>query len=105
MWDRRFLGDKAKPQSGRARAERLYECPKGMERHHIDGNPLNNSPENIMIVTVKEHRTLDGRSVQDKWGRYTKRNLPPPIRDKYGRFTTKILPPPKRDVLGRYASC
>jgi hypothetical protein len=39
----------------------MFPCPKGKERHHIDGNPLNNSPENILLVTRKEHMMADGR--------------------------------------------
>lgn len=57
MWK----GDKATQHSGRNRARIRYRCPKGMERHHIDGNPLNNTPENIMFVTRKQHMVLDGR--------------------------------------------
>lgn len=57
MWK----GNKATTQSGRERASRLFKCPKGKEIHHIDGNPLNNSPENIIFVTRKEHMELDGR--------------------------------------------
>ena len=35
--------------------------PEGYERHHIDGNPHNNDPSNIAIVTRKEHMFLDKR--------------------------------------------
>jgi hypothetical protein len=49
---------------GNKRAIRLYSCPKGKDRHHIDGNPFNNAPENIMFVTRKEHQLLDGRMIQ-----------------------------------------
>jgi hypothetical protein len=50
-----------KPASGRVQAERKFFCPKGHERHHIDGNPLNNDPSNIQIVKRKEHMSVDGR--------------------------------------------
>jgi hypothetical protein len=50
-----WKGDKAKPKSGRERARNMFPCPQGKQRHHIDGNPLNNIPENIMFVTPKEH--------------------------------------------------
>lgn len=67
MWK----GNTATKQSGRCRAIRQYSCPKGMERHHIDGNPLNNSPENIVLVTRKDHMKLDGRMKhRDKLGRF-----------------------------------
>ena len=56
-----WKGDNALPESGRDRANRLFSCPKGFQRHHIDGNPLNNDPSNIKIVTPKEHLTIDGR--------------------------------------------
>jgi hypothetical protein len=57
MWK----GDKAGIGSAHYRARSRYKVPKGYERHHIDGNPYNNNPENIAIVTRKEHQILDGR--------------------------------------------
>ena len=56
-----WKGDKAKPNSGRVRAIKLFPCPRDKERHHVDGNPLNNVSENIAIVTRKQHMELDGR--------------------------------------------
>lgn len=29
--------------------------PKGHHIHHVDGNPLNNTPENLRCVSVREH--------------------------------------------------
>lgn len=55
------LKDNAAKSTGWIRAERLFPCPEGFERHHIDGNPLNNDPNNVQIVTHKEHIRLDGR--------------------------------------------
>lgn len=64
-----WKGDNIKPGSGRNRAIRMYpeklpccNCgyPKS-ERHHIDGNTVNNLPENIMRLCKKCHMTLDGR--------------------------------------------
>jgi len=57
----RWKGDLCKQANGNQRARRMYPCPAGKERHHIDGNPLNNLPENIAFVTRKEHQLLDGR--------------------------------------------
>ena len=54
-------GNNVKVKTGYIRARRWFECEEGKERHHIDGNPLNNDPENIMFVTRKEHMILDGR--------------------------------------------
>jgi hypothetical protein len=57
-----WKGDNVKlKRSGNLRASRHIPCPKGYERHHIDGNPLNNDLSNIAIVTRKEHMILDGR--------------------------------------------
>lgn len=66
-----WKGDRITQHSGRDRARSWYPCPKGMERHHIDGNPLNNSPENVMIVTPKEHMELHNRlNHRDSKGRF-----------------------------------
>ena len=54
MWK----GDKATKHAGNVRAQRKVTCPKGLERHHADGNPLNNSPDNILLVTHRQHSLL-----------------------------------------------
>lgn len=57
-----WKGDKIETaQGGRTRAEVMYSCPKGLERHHKDGNTLNNSPENIEFISRREHMIKDGR--------------------------------------------
>jgi hypothetical protein len=50
-----WKGTKATKNAGRNRARIRFKCPEGMERHHVDGNPLNNSPENIAFVTHERH--------------------------------------------------
>jgi hypothetical protein len=59
----RWAGDHPKnpKKTGHQRAKRLFGNRKGLEKHHIDGNPLNNNPSNILWVTRKEHMELDGR--------------------------------------------
>lgn len=64
----RWLGDKAKPQSGRKRAAKRFspvrceDCgKKKAERHHIDGNTLNNDPSNIKFLCKSCHQIEDGR--------------------------------------------
>ena len=61
-----WKGNNVCNNEGRYRARQLIKVPKGFERHHKDGNPLNNDPENIMIVTRSEHMKLDGRIVKFK---------------------------------------
>lgn len=56
-----WKGDKATVKAGYRRAEKIYFVPNGYERHHIDRNPLNNDPSNILIVTRRKHQILDGR--------------------------------------------
>lgn len=50
-----------KHDTGNLRAERWFPKIPGREKHHIDGNALNNDPSNIMYVTRREHMQLDGR--------------------------------------------
>ena len=57
-----WKGENAAIGTGRDRALRWYKAPKGYDRHHKDGNPLNNSQENILIATRKEHMLTDGRA-------------------------------------------
>jgi hypothetical protein len=61
-----WKGDQAKIKTGRERARKIFPCPKGKQRHHIDGNTLNNSPDNILIVTPKEHIALDNRKFKSE---------------------------------------
>ena len=63
-----WIGDKAKPKSGRSRALRRFPaspcCVCGAsksDRHHIDGNALNNEPSNISFLCRKCHMNHDGR--------------------------------------------
>ena len=57
MWK----GDEAKPDAGNLRARTLMGKQEGKEIHHIDGNTLNNDPENLEFLTRKEHMEKDGR--------------------------------------------
>ena len=56
-----WKGDNVKKAAGNLRARRWFKPPIGKEIHHIDGNPLNNDPLNIMFVTRRKHMVLDGR--------------------------------------------
>lgn len=58
-----WLGDKASRSAGHARAVLAFPAPAcsgcgatRAERHHIDQNPLNNSPENVAILCRKCHK-------------------------------------------------
>lgn len=58
-----WAGDKPKNpfKTGHNRAKRLFGNIKGLDKHHIDGNPLNNDSSNILWLTRKQHMRLDGR--------------------------------------------
>ena len=45
----------------RREARKKVNCPKGMVVHHINRNPLDNSSENLQILTPSEHATIHGR--------------------------------------------
>jgi len=61
-----WRGNAATQESGRARARRKYEAKEcwgcGMldplERHHADGNPLNNEEDNIIVLCQKCHKAF-----------------------------------------------
>ena len=66
-----WKGDKAGKNMGHIRAIKKFPkqpcevCSNDhSERHHIDGNTLNNSPENIKFLCRKHHMELDGRLKQ-----------------------------------------
>ena len=64
-----WKGDLASIKSGRSRALRKFtakSCEKcgrkdDLERHHVDGNTLNNNATNITILCPRCHMTIDGR--------------------------------------------
>lgn len=61
--------------TGRRQAQRMYEASQcarcggtaTLQRHHQDGNPLNNAPDNILILCQKCHTEEDMRT--GRWGR------------------------------------
>jgi len=67
----RWRGDDACAKSGQRRAKKLFGTIKGLDKHHKDGNPLNNDPSNIEWVTRKGHMVEDGRlDSRDEHGRF-----------------------------------
>ena len=66
----RWKGVNIDAASGRARAQRMYPkqlccvCSSLGERHHKDGNPLNNEVNNIDWLCRKHHMKVDGRLVR-----------------------------------------
>lgn len=71
---RYYKNNNVQPNTGRRRARILYKVPdvcdrcgetpsgtRKIERHHIDGNPLNNERENIAFLCLRCHKTVDGR--------------------------------------------
>jgi len=97
-----WKGNNVKEMEGRARARRWFNCPKGSEIHHIDGNPLNNDPSNIEFLTRKDHMTTDGRLNELKKKRFD------PTGHKYSEETKKkhsdIANQRKRDCFGRFGN-
>ena len=55
--------------AGNMRARRIFKLKdrcdmcseKAMDRHHIDGNPINNNSQNILFLCRKCHMAIDGR--------------------------------------------
>ena len=75
--------DTTKQQTGRMRAIRWYSlqpcevCGEKAERHHKDGNALNNEPSNIAFRCRKHHMEIDGRlaKVIESAKEYNRRNV------------------------------
>lgn len=62
-----WKGNTASTNAGRKRAQKDFPMGKctlcgadGKDRHHRDGNSLNNNPENIKILCRKCHMTVHG---------------------------------------------
>jgi hypothetical protein len=64
-----WKGDECNLRTGNDRARRLYpHCPPcvicgelNSERHHKDGNPRNNKPDNIVFLCRRHHMEADNR--------------------------------------------
>lgn len=70
-WKGDAAGDAAGVAAGRVRARNRYplslceRCNKAAsDRHHVDGNTLNNTTENVMILCRRCHMLVDGRLEQ-----------------------------------------
>jgi hypothetical protein len=66
-----WKGDAARPETKRARAQQVYSlgpCERcglpATDRHHIDGDPGNNTAANIACLCRKCHMQIDGRLEQ-----------------------------------------
>jgi len=77
-----WKGNKATRGTGHSRAIKLFRIlkacercggKKNLERHHKDGNPLNNHKSNIAILCHVCHMTIDGRMEKIKvLGKYVR---------------------------------
>lgn len=72
----RWGGDSIKPSNGRCRARRMYPlqpchiCGRVAERHHKDGNTLNNESGNIDFLCRRHHMIIDGRMTRRNNGQF-----------------------------------
>jgi 5-methylcytosine-specific restriction endonuclease McrA len=63
-----WAGDETNEKNGRKRAQARFAADACVscgatpaERHHVDGNPSNNAPENVTILCRRCHMAEDGR--------------------------------------------
>ncbi len=66
-----WKGDEATPGTGNKRCRQTFSLGQcvlcdnsAVDRHHIDGNSLNNEPSNVMILCRHHHMKIDGRLKQ-----------------------------------------
>lgn len=55
--------------TGRSRAQKIFPCPKGSDRHHIDGDEFNNDPNNIQILSHKKHGSVSAKTRVSSWNK------------------------------------
>ena len=67
-------------------------CGRPGQRHHADGNPLNNHPGNIKMLCVRCHMLADGRleRLRARAGRAGKARAANAVRDARGRFAEDL---------------
>jgi hypothetical protein len=89
-----WVGDEADTRTGRTRALRIFrkhpceicgEGQKRIDRHHIDGNTLNNKEDNIVLLCRKCHMSTDGRI--EKFIEMAKRNQPVAVAARWRKET------------------
>ena len=51
------------------------EIPKGMQVHHIDHNKDNNEIENLVLLTVEEHRKIHKKEMTEERKQWLRENL------------------------------
>jgi len=54
-------------RAGRNKARKMLKPPKGTEVHHKNGNPRDNRPKNLAVISKKVNRTLQPK--RKKYGR------------------------------------
>jgi len=71
----RWKGDDVQVVAGNHRARSMYPLEpceicgsEKSERHHVDGNPMNNTQSNIQFLCRKHHMRVDGRPTGIKLG-------------------------------------
>ena len=59
-WNKKAMKARASRNNVRRKAIKSGAAAKwdGMDMHHIDGNPLNDSPKNIKKITMAKNRKL-----------------------------------------------
>jgi hypothetical protein len=109
-------GEEYTIKGARFMAWKLYHgiCPKGMQIHHIDGNPRNNNRNNIAFLTPRAHFDLHCKDEKFTYhfvhhsrvftpeGRRRLSEFAKQRWQVYGGFTSMTLVKPKKRVEGDY---
>jgi hypothetical protein len=47
----------------------IAKAPKGMHVHHLNGNSVDNRPENLVVLTAEAHQAIHAPTLTTRWAK------------------------------------